>query len=670
MSHPNDTMVNVAEGSATVGIQTEAVHGDVNVYQLSPDPSPQERFELGVSYLHGGMPGKAREYIGEAVLNGYVTTRSCFYLLLAMLSGRTLQQVSKEELYALRYVEGSIARQPEDEWTGAIRMIVWLLAALRAGPVDSSVIDGEIRKLGAHQQDEILQHLEMFLSGPIQDGLWARAFDLAKSDRCDRRRLDRVWRFFQPEPIGARVRPPRPIQTTNGDWGRTIATTAVSLASAGLVGAQSWRYDWPSTALALLMFAIGSYACARNGVNWRFWVERRRAKDREHLARGQRTPAPQGGFAAAIDRQFDHYFARYVPPGVDRGQWLAYTAGIRESLRDEVVYLYRESRTEAKRVAWLTRYLVSDVRRRWQAGTLWEYRDRLRVPLSTKMLFALGAAAVVASAGVVMDAASRAESGTTLVPVVIALVSGWAAVRGWLRVVLERKRYDAEETEARTLLDERRAAFARWKAKLADKPSDIEMAHWLDCDRKAFLEEAMRHYKLTPRDVVAHGFIEAPAAPYDRARVRNGPWRYSRYRLVVFLLTADGVRQVTAELDFGKAELHFRGRINYRYDAVAAVQVTQADDGRRTFELTLVNGPAIRIDVTGPPLPMDTWEPDSGTVSQVTLDSAGLENTLHVIEGVAAEGKRWIDYERRRERERLADLTDAVGGLFGRPPMG
>jgi hypothetical protein len=37
-----------------------------------------------------------------------------------------------------------------------------------------------------------------------------------------------------------------------------------------------------------------------------------------------------------------------------------------------------------------------------------------------------------------------------------------------------------------------------------------------------------------------------------------------------------------------------------------------------------------------------------GVVSEVTLDAAGLHHTLHVLEGIAAEGKEWIKHERRR----------------------
>ncbi|MEV4109282.1 hypothetical protein [Nonomuraea sp. NPDC049695] len=663
MSNPSTGTTNIADGSATVGVQTETVHGNVYVYQVPPGASPKERFEVGLRCLSGGMSGRAREHISQAVMEGYVTSRSCFYLLLALLSGRTLQQVPKDDLAPLAYAKKALMGRSDDEWTHAIKVINRLLASLQERDVVFPAIEKQLSELKDDRRNEIVRHLEMFLHGPIQDAMWARALDMAKQDRCDRARLQRVWKFFQPEPIGPRVRLPRPPDTTIGGWILSITTTALSLAALGHIGVQAWQHSWPAAALALLLVTAGSYACARGGVEWRFRVERLRAKDTERQA--VRQPVPEG-FASRIDRQFADYFARYVPRNTDRGAWLTQTTGVRQALRDEVVELYRESRIDAKRVAWLIRYLVSDVKDRWQKGQLWEYRDRLRVPASMKARCVLGS--VTLSAGTVwltwggLNIAPFSVVGAAL----IAAAAGWFARGGWLRIVLEHKRYTADREEAEQLLDDRRAAFARWRRKLSDNPDDREMAHWLDCDRKALTEEAMQHYKLKPHDVIAHAFIEAPATPYKRARVRNGPWRYSRYRLLVFLLTADGVRQMTVDLDFEKATFHDRKRINYRYDAVAAVQAAEADDGHRTFELTLVNGHPITAEVTGPPPnPESAVEEDARTVSQVTLDTAGLGNTLHVLEGVAAEGKKWISHERKREQDRLADLTNNMHGMFG-----
>ncbi|WP_182883934.1 hypothetical protein [Microbispora sp. H10949] len=663
MSSAGAGATNIADGSATVGIQAETVHGDVHVYQVPPGASPEERFEVGLRCLSGGMSGKARKHIGEAVMDGYVTSRSCFYVLLALLSGRTLQQVPKEDLAPLAIAQQKLTGNVEDEWTHAIKVINRLLASLQERDVDFSAIEERLSELKDDRRNEIVRHLEMFLHGSIRDAMWVRALDAAKRDRCDRGRLERVWKFFQPEPIGPRVRLPRPPDTTIGTWMSSMTTTAITLAAIGHIGVHAWRYSWPAATLALALVTAGSYACGREGVEWRFRAERLRAKDSERQA--VRKPPPEG-FASRIDRQFAEYFARYVPRNTDRGEWLAQTAGVRQALRDEVVELYRESRVDAKRVAWLVRYLVSDVKDRWQRGELWEYRDRLKVPASMKACFALGVVALGIGVTWLVWGGLNIAPLSVVGAAITASAAGRFAARGWLHIVLKRKRYAADQEEADRLLEGRRAAFMRWRRKLSDKPDDREMARWLDCDRKALTEEAMQHYKLKPHDVIAHAFIEAPSTPYKRAHVPKGPWRYSRYEILVFLLTADGVRQMTVDLDFEKAIFHNRRRINYRYDAVAAVQAAEADDGHRTFELTLVNGHPITVQVTGPPPKSEAGaEDDARTVSQATLDTAGLGNTLHVLEGVAAEGKEWINHEREREQDRLVDIMLTMHGEIG-----
>ena len=225
----------------------------------------------------------------------------------------------------------------------------------------------------------------------------------------------------------------------------------------------------------------------------------------------------------------------------------------------------------------------------------------------------------------------------------------------------------------------RRGAYDRWVQRLRRRPPDAEMAAWLDCDRKYLMQAALMRSQVPLSDLIAYAFLEAPGRSCKRARWRNGPWRFSRYQLVVFLLTRDGVRQVTVGLDFERGSFHDQQRSNYRFDAVAAVRVEEADDGRRTFELALVNGESVRIDMieadqgsTGPDSDSTSGAgsgagsagagDDLGIVSAVTLDAAGLANTLHVLEGVAAEGKEWIGQERQRGAGRMSVLVGAAPG--------
>ncbi|GGK91811.1 hypothetical protein Sme01_54180 [Sphaerisporangium melleum] len=653
---------NLATDSAYVAVQAEAIHGPVNVYQVTAAPSPEETFKAGLNSLRAGMAPEARKYIRDAVvLCNYVNGQSCFYLLLALLSGRTLQQVPPKEIAVLRSVRGAVKN--DDEWADAIKLVDHLLTS-RSTEGGAADVEQELQKLTDGQRNDVLQHMEMFLDSSAEDTLWARAFDAARSDRYAKDRLRRAWKFFQPEPIGARVRPADPVLIRPGIWTGAAATTALALVTVGFIGATAWQHNGTATVPALLALAAGCYASVRSGVEWRCRKQRRQAKDREYLRRSVTTRGD--GFASKIDRQFDHYFALYTPRDADRARWLSETAGVRRALRDEVVTIYRESTVNAKRVAWLTRYLVADVARRWQAGKLWDYRKELRVPLLVKAMCVLGAIAAATAGAFLIWSGAHVRPLIVPLSAFVALASVWLAARIWLPIATEYKRHSADKAEKESLLAGRQAAFDRWKRKLADRPDDLEMARWLECDRKALMEEAMGFYRLKRQDVLAHAFIEAPATPsYDRARIENGPWRYSKYKILLFLLTKDGVRQLTVHLDFQKAIFRSRARTNYRYDAFTSVQVAETDNGENVFELTLTNGDPIKVKVTDPPTDVTQKEDkDPQGASQVTLSTAGLGNALHVLEGVAAEGKEWMALERQREKVPLAEMSKAVNAIF------
>ncbi|GAA2211409.1 hypothetical protein GCM10009850_068680 [Nonomuraea monospora] len=663
MNDSSSGPTNVAQDSANVAVQAEAIHGPVNVYQVAAARSAEEIFQAGLNCLRAGMAPEAREHLREAVVvRNYVNGRSCFYLLLALLSGRTLQQLPPDEIDVLRCVRGAV--KDDDAWADTIKLVDHLLASR---PQESRAVglEQEFQKLTDEQRNDLLQHMEMFLDSSAEDALWARAFEAAKVDRYALNRLGRAWKFFQPQPIGARVRPADPVLVGPGAWTAAMATTALALVTVGFVGTTAWEHNETVALSALLTLTAGCYMSVRSGVEWRWKKERRQAKDREYLHRPAVTTHGDG-FAGKIDRQFRHYFALYTPRDADSGRWLSETAGIRRALRDEVVTLYRESTVNAKRVAWLTRYLVADVARRWQAGKLWDYRKELRVSVLLRVRCVLTSIAAIVAGGFLVWSAAHVRPLLVSLAAIVALASVWSTARLWLRIAAEYRRHSADKREKERLLAGRRAAFDRWKRKLADRPDDLEMARWLECDRKVLMEQAMDLYRLKRQDVLAHAFIEAPATPsYDRARVENGPWRYSKYKILLFLLTKDGVRQLTMRLDFQKATFPIRARTNYRYDAFTSVQVAETDTGENVFELTLTNGDPIKVKVTDPPTDVtETEDKDPQGASQVTLGTAGIWNALHVLEGVAAEGKQWIAFERQREKVPLAEVSKAVRAIF------
>lgn len=642
MTAPGTSTTNIADGSAYVGAQAGTVHGDVNTYMTFAGASPKEKFETGVRCLDGDMIGRAWRLIDEAFMAEYRTDRVRFYRLLALVSGRTQRELSKEEAAALRTAQSRQHITGDDMWAEGLKVLHRLLDSAEKSEADSRILLKEVDALEARQRALILRHLESFLEGSLKDQVWHQAWKLAEEKRMAGDRVDRVWKFFQPNPARPQGRESRPPAIPPSTWVQAVAATAVFAVATVHIGYLLAQGGQISVLPAYLLSIVGGFFGARDGVEWRFRVIRHRAKDREYgTPRQHVTNAQPGGFTRQVDHRFDYYFAKYVPRGVERDVWLAATAGIRRSIRDEVVDVYRETRVGVEKIAWLIRYRTGDVKDRWEKGTLWSYREELTTPSSIKAVTVLGLTALVVGGIWAVGGAVAADPLSAARSALLVLACGWIASRAWLRVILEYRRHTADEAESKQAKERDDAAFARWRAKLADKPDDQEMAGWLDCDRKVLLSEALRHYRLKMSSVIAHAFIEAPASS-ARARVGGGPWRYKKYTFLLFLLTEDGIRQLTATLDVEQGSFHDRRRANYRFEMVAAVRVNQADDGEQTFELTLVNGEDVRLRVTEPEMEELQQGEEPGTVSAATLDAAGLHHTLHILEGIAAEGKEWI----------------------------
>lgn len=445
---------------------------------------------------------------------------------------------------------------------------------------------------------------------------------------------------------------------------RAYAAGGAFVTVVGYIGVLAARSAQTPVIVAYLLAVLGGFLWAVNGAEWRHRNERRNAKERELRFPGQRRRPPVGGFASQVDRLFSKYFGRYVPKSVDRAVWLAETAGIRRSIRDEVVDAYRDTKVDADAVAWLIRYRVGVVKRQWQQNTLWDHRWRFRTRASTKVAVVVGVTVVVLAGLRALAGAIPVSPLYASLAVPVLLATGASAAVDWLTITTERRRYEHEAKEKDLLYLDSLAAYRRWQERLADTPSDSEMAAWLECDRVLLMNEAIQHYKLLPSNMITHAFIEAPAPGCDRARVVNGPWRYSRYQILIFLLTSEGVRQMAVELDFHNATFHNRQRTNYRFDAVASVHVTEGDQRERTFELALVSGEPLEIPVAGVGEEKLGTGETPGTAVQLTVDAAGLQNTLHVLEGIAAEGKDWIVHEDERSGERINRLKRAVHGLM------
>ncbi|WP_052372376.1 hypothetical protein [Amycolatopsis taiwanensis] len=622
------------------------------MYMVEPDDPPEKRYAVGVQHLDDGIPARARELIADARAHGYDDSEVRFHWVLALLSKRAYRDLSPDEREQLARIEESRRTLGDNKWTQALDVIYELVGCQRDRGRNPGPVLDELESLGTLQRAKIIRHLDHVLTGSIKDSLWAEARQTANEDRLRANRRDRVWAYFEPDPIPPRVREPAPERTILRDRFLAVVWAVLLTASAGYLGWLVIAHATPLPMVAYLSVLAAGYVAARTGLEWRYRRQRLRVKDREYLGERGVNRAPEGGFANSVDNYFDRYFATYVPQKTNPGDWLAETIGIKRSLRDEIVDLYREKRITAGRVRWLIWHLVKSVQQRWEEGTLWEYREQYRVPLRTKLWCSASLAVLVTATLVVIITAAR----TALLPAVITapilVLSGVKAPKRWFDIIYERRRLleDYREFDQNTL--ERDAAYERWTEKLrSTRPSENEMANWLNCDMTMLLDEALEHYHLAWRDVLAYAFLLTPSKGCKRARVKRGPWRYSKYKVRLFLITQDGVRELSTKLDFLEITFHGQERHNYRFDAVSSVYVLKKNEYSHELKLTLTNGPSNEIHVAHLEVAHDEPVENPSMFATMNLEAAGFDHTLHILEGIAAEGKGWIDRDPHAQGE-------------------
>ena len=634
---------------STVGIQAETVHNS-NVYFVHPDASPQDKYRVGVRFLEDGIPSRARDMISDAIAHGYDNAEVRFHWVLAMLSARAYHDLSTEELQRLHHASGLVETYAEGEWKDALRVAFELLAMLSTADGETGRVLERLRALSPRRRDEILRHLDLVLTGALKDGLWAENREQAETHRFGNDRVQRVWAYFEPDPIGARALPPRP--------STAAAARAALPVRAGLfvvITAFLWVLALianPAAAVIELVVALGAgLTAAHFGNRWWYREHQLKAKNGQpHIPHTRDPASPGDGFTNRVRHSFDHYFSIRVPHGFAPQEWLGHTVHIRNSLVAEIAFLYRESRISVDRVNWLIRYLAEDARDRHNRGTLFDHRHQNQTAavavakaLCVVALIALGMS-TLALLGTVISDAGGSRLPLAIPAVVGAILCGRAAAFSWLEARGEEQRMAEETQEYQEQLTARQVAYQNWKSFLdTTRPSELEMETWLTCDKTLFVDEALRHYQLTWRDLITHTILLTPARPYKRGRVKGGPWRYSRYSFRLFLVTQDGVREISTEFDFTDGKRGIEQRSNYRFDALSSVQVTERTDVGYDLELVLTNGPARNIRVKDADTHQLAPDENAQEIAEINLTSAGFIHTFRLLEGIAADGKGWIE---------------------------
>ncbi|MFJ2740334.1 hypothetical protein ACIO3O_11760 [Streptomyces sp. NPDC087440] len=645
MNQDNGASYNSAADS-TVGIQADTVHNS-NVYFVHPDASPQEKYTVGVRFLEDGIPSRAREMITDAIAHGYLGAEVRFHWVLSVLSARTYDELSTEEVQRLRYFSELIHTYAEDEWKDALRVTFDLLAVLSTATGETGPVLKQLHHLPLRQHKAILRHLDLMLTGGLKDDLWVETCERATAERFGNDRARRVWAYFVPAPIGARAVLPSPSTAAAAKAALPVRTALFAVSSVLLFTLALIAN--PLMAIVELLVALGAGLTAtRFGDRWCSQESRLDLTSATHVPHPLGPTSDEKGFTKSVRHSFDHYFSVRTPSEFSPDAWLAHTAQVRSSLAAEIADLYRESRISVERVNWLIRYLAEDARNRHNNGTLFEPHDQYRTPFGTRALTVVALAVLCATAltafGTAFSGAASLRSLWAFLAVLGAAWSGHAAACLWLEVRRDEHRLARETLKYHEQLTARQDAHQRWKSSLdATRPSEQEMETWLICDKTLFVDEALRHHRLTWRDLITHTILVAPARPYKRGRVKHGPWRYSHYVLRLFLFTQDGIREMSSEFNFSDATRKNEQRSNYRFDALSSVQVTEKSDGGYDLEVVLTNGPARSIRVKDADAHQLAPEEDSKEISEINLSAAGSTHTFRLLEGMAADGKGWIE---------------------------
>ncbi len=730
-----DTYTNIAEGKSHVDAQIGVVHGDVSFYKISGAETPEEKFRIGCNYLAGNMPRQAEELIRGAFMAGFRSNRVSYYWSLAVLSNRSFDHLGEDEFDQLRQAFAEIDRHTSDQWLVALDVVAQLVQDLTIqeehpdlNPPEFDITISHFEGLAVERRDELRRHLEMILTGRIQDRLEAKDAAEVAAKRMDEDRLGRAWTFFEPKPEPPRIIPVPKVESR----GRDIAAVASGVCLLVLVlfpgGYQLLGENPPLLVVSVLLYIGGAYAVVRYGLQrWallaqEWWAEGRYREPppwammaRKSWAEVQyRTTQPgrrgvenQPGksksdvptFAAQIEERLNRRFASRPRPGADRrlvSSWMHDSWRIRATIAREIVRQYesKDSLPTVGAVDWLIRWHAVAMFAKWEKGNLRGDKqqavsqlERVCCVVGPSMLcLSLSTTAVNATiyhGGSGLLAAAGWVVGNAAIWVGAAALHRKSSLAAWLAI----------EAQQRKLRENK--AYADWHKKLENRPTDAQIASWLDSDKAHLKATAMKHFGLANRDLIAHVVLTGPAAATYAARVLYGPLRYSDYTVHVFLLTERGVREMSVDLHLTSGVISDEKRRNFRYDAVSSAQVSEMGiriDGLNSdpaekelvgrdkakwdaapeklvfsqeFELTLNNMQAVRLIIGNFDEGLiDRVREDARHLFELARDTSGVTPALRILEAIAAEGSDWVAQERLRRRHRIIDYRRKMGELI------
>lgn len=711
-------------GDNNSSLQFGEVHGDAvfhegdTIYQFGTHDSPQQKFEVARNYLAGNSPRIAEKLLAECVYAGFTTSELAYDYALAILSERSISQLGPQEFDNLQTALNLASQCTRDGWYEAITVIWELVTCVLAqessrepDPSTLAAVLDLFAQLPQPRKEEITRHLDMIIGGAVQDQLdHLNAADVERA-RLSGYRSVRAWKFFQPVPAQPQLAAPYFAHPASG--------AAWSMLVVGTLGVGLW-FSWDTSLLSIaetvLLLAASALTAWFGG--HLLAARLRRGRLEFELGNGGK---PEGCdeqalhlgsplFRKRIDGMIKRRLAKEQPQ-LDWQQQQAWQADLGRpayTLFNRLIRTYgrplmpgdrpdtpvrqRESEVYALTLNWLIYAQIRTWSRQRADGTLFGYRTTTPAENRDKIVVVLG---VVFAILAVLGVYGTFGIGKTVAAVVIAIL----AVQGWTKVLGSKRAAADELADTRAQLAWEQAEYHKWQDKLADRPSDLEMARWLDFDKAHLKTEAMRHADLTNRDIVGHVVLTEGLPKARRARVSYGPPRYDAYRVLVFLLTENGVWEYRVDLNFSDGSVRNKETSSFRYESLVRVRVVEVGvrfAGERRHVM-VISGDDV-ASVTGPvpgivlgkalwlslanqddiQLVLENFDglrgqaaEDNDALEQLALGSSGAASAVRILQSVAGEGREWITKQRQRQRRRIQEWNQSGRGRqnpLGLPP--
>ncbi|MGO8959822.1 MAG: hypothetical protein ACLQFR_21005 [Streptosporangiaceae bacterium] len=745
-----------AISEAPGGAKFVFVAGDPEMYYVPPSQTPAAKYLKAVAFLAGGAGRRAAALIAEAAdglfgsagasrdqpgVQGPVSrTAIAYHWILAIMSGRAFEQLTRRDLTDIDRARRIADTDERGALPDAYGLLCQILDKLRAGDAAASPVTVDCGDVTAEYRAQIYRHLGTMLMGRTTEQSEAALAASATAPGVNVERAARAWKYFEPVPAEPRRRadhkPVFPWQdrllavAAGVMWLVAVPLAIGVLQERGAVRAIILSAVILLASVVTMLSRIAELAAMeriadRDGDFGERHVGRysRRVAtpasdevpvdpgDDAEAERARRTRVRLSRFTRLVANRIDEQFAKLTPVSpTARLRWTKETTGPRDSIRNEMLLLYGDTAARPGAVNWLIDARVSEIGEAIKRGTARAYRQQMQPWTGAVLGFALGAVVGVVAWGyaaylVLIQRPVQGAIALVLLGFAVVLV----ALSRFDVYLVGKRRLPKDRADADQRYQADLTAYKQWQGKIADPPTDHQVANWLDLDKIALMKRFMTQPGMSGQDVLAHATLIEPGPGCVGRRLPNGPPRYSAYKVTIFLLTRAGVRVAAVTLDFLTGEALDPVRRAFRYDTIMSARV-QVDgiryaagsrnatpapafpsangqnglsggqdifrrnvDGsvilRQDFRLSIKDGEGLRflvenfeaVDASPGGGAAEPEHPeDPVNLLDLALDTSGVGPALELLEVVCGHGDPWVQEQiQRRSHPETGELADA-----------